>query len=40
MSLSTDRQIFTNDHWDEFNEVRPKTPDDGYEIAIRMLRRI
>lgn len=31
---------FTNDHWDEFKEVQPKTPDDGYEVAIRMLRRI
>jgi hypothetical protein len=31
---------FTNDHWDEFKEVQPKTPDDGCEVAIRMLRRI
>lgn len=31
---------FTNDHWDEFKAVQPKTPDDGYEVAIRMLRRI
>jgi hypothetical protein len=31
---------FTNDHWDEFKEVQPKTPDDGYEVAIRMLHRI
>ena len=30
---------FTNDHWDEFKEVQPKTPDDGYEVATRMLRR-
>jgi len=30
---------FTNDHWDEFKEVQPKTPDDGCEVAIRMLRR-
>ena len=31
---------FTNDHWDEFKEVQPKTAYDGLEIAIRMLRRI
>ena len=31
---------FTNDHWDEFKAVQPKTSDDGYEVAIRMLRRI
>ncbi len=31
---------FTNDHWDEFKTVQPKTPNDGYEVAIRMLRRI
>jgi len=31
---------FTNDHWDEFKEVQPKTPDDGYEVATRMLHRI
>jgi hypothetical protein len=31
---------FTNDHWDEFKEVQPKTADDGYEVATRMLRRI
>jgi hypothetical protein len=31
---------FTNDHWDEFKAVQPKTPDDGYEVVIRMLRRI
>ena len=30
---------FTNDHWDEFKEVQPKTAEDGYEVAIRMLRR-
>jgi len=30
---------FTNDHWDDFKAVQPKTPDDGYEVAIRMLRR-
>ncbi|MBT8120576.1 MAG: hypothetical protein KJN89_12765 [Gammaproteobacteria bacterium] len=30
---------FTNDHWDEFKAVQPKTAEDGYEIAIRMLRR-
>lgn len=30
---------FTNDHWDEFKAVQPKTPDDGCEVAIRMLRR-
>ena len=30
---------FTNDHWDEFKEVQPKTADDGLEVAIRMLRR-
>ena len=30
---------FTNDHWDEFKEVQPETADDGYEVAIRMLRR-
>ena len=30
---------FTNDRWDEFKEVQPKTPDDGYEVATRMLRR-
>jgi hypothetical protein len=30
---------FTNDHWDEFKTVQPKTPDDGYEVAIRMLQR-
>ena len=30
---------FTNDHWDEFKAVQPKTADDGYEVAIRMLRR-
>jgi hypothetical protein len=30
---------FTNDHWDEFKEVQPKTAYDGLEIAIRMLRR-
>ena len=29
---------FTNDHWDEFKAVQPKTPDDGCEVAIRMLR--
>jgi len=31
---------FTNDHWDDFKAVQPKTPDDGYEVAIRMLARI
>jgi len=31
---------FTNDHWDEFKEVQPKTAYDGLEVAIRMLRRI
>ena len=31
---------FTNDHWDEFKAVQPKTADDGYEVAIGMLRRI
>jgi len=31
---------FTNDHWDEFKAVQPKTADDGNEVAIRMLRRI
>ena len=31
---------FTNDHWDEFKAVQPKTPEDGCEVAIRMLRRI
>ena len=31
---------FTNSHWDEFKEVQPKSPDDGYEVATRMLRRI
>lgn len=30
---------FTNDHWDEFKVVQPKTVDDGFEVAIRMLRR-
>jgi hypothetical protein len=30
---------FTNDHWDEFKAVQPKTAEDGYEVAIRMLRR-
>lgn len=30
---------FTNDHWDEFKAVQPKTPDDGCEVAIRMLRQ-
>ena len=30
---------FTNDHWDEFKEVQPQSPGDGYEVAIRMLRR-
>jgi hypothetical protein len=30
---------FTNEHWDEFKAVQPKTPDDGCEVAIRMLRR-
>jgi hypothetical protein len=30
---------FTNDHWDEFKAVQPKTPDDGCEVALRMLRR-
>ena len=29
---------FTNDHWDEFKAVQPKTADDGCEVAIRMLR--
>ena len=31
---------FTNDHWDDFKAVQPKTADDGYEVATRMLRRI
>ena len=30
---------FTNDHWDEFKAVQPKTAEDGYVVAIRMLRR-
>ena len=30
---------FTNDHWDDFKAVQPRTPEDGYEVAIRMLRR-
>lgn len=30
---------FTNDHWDEFKAVQPQSPDDGCEVAIRMLRR-
>jgi hypothetical protein len=30
---------FTNEHWDEFKAVQPNTPDDGCEVAIRMLRR-
>lgn len=30
---------FTNDHWNEFKAVQPKTPEDGCEVAIRMLRR-
>lgn len=30
---------FTNEHWDEFKAVQPKTSDDGCEVAIRMLRR-
>ena len=30
---------FTNEHWDEFQAVQPKTPEDGCEVAIRMLRR-
>lgn len=29
----------TNSHWDEFKEVQPKNQKDGYEVAIRMLRR-
>ncbi len=31
---------FTNEHWDEFKAVQPETPDDGYEVATRMLQRI
>lgn len=30
---------FTNDHWDEFKAVQPKTPDDGCEVALLMLHR-
>jgi len=29
---------FTNDHWDEFKAVQPRTPEDGCEVALRMLR--
>ena len=30
---------FTNEHWDEFKAVQPKTPDDGCEVALLMLHR-
>ena len=30
---------FTNEHWDEFKAVQPKTPDDGCEVALLMLQR-
>jgi hypothetical protein len=30
---------FTNEHWDEFKAVQPKTAEDGCEVALRMLRR-
>jgi hypothetical protein len=29
----------TNSHWKEFREVQPRSRHDGYEVAIRMLRR-
>lgn len=29
---------FTNDHWDEFKAVQPRTAEDGCEVAILMLR--
>jgi hypothetical protein len=30
----------TNSHWEEFHEVQPHDRHGGYEVAIRMLRRI
>jgi len=30
---------FTNEHWDEFKAVQPRTPDDGCEVALVMLHK-